>query len=142
MNIDIKKLHPNAVLPFYGSEDACGADVVATSIMFETDSQICYGIGLAFEVPKGYGAFLFPRSSVRTKELDMSNCVGVIDPDYRGEVQVTYNKLFFANTVRKYAIGERVGQLIILATPRIAYNEVEVLSDTSRGTGGHGSTGL
>jgi dUTP pyrophosphatase len=82
---------------------------------------------------------LFPRSSIFRKELLLTNCVGVVDADYRGEV-------FFKFALRDrrshvYQNGERIGQMIIMPIPAVEFVEAEELSKTERGTGGYGSTG-
>jgi dUTP pyrophosphatase len=139
MKIKIKKLHPNAVKPKYAKENDAGMDLVATEIISETPSQITYGTGLAIEIPDGMVGLTFPRSSIRNTGLTLSNCVGVIDAGYRGEIQATFNK----NGVKDdfYKVGDRVVQIIIVPHPIIQIIEVDELSESSRGIGGFGSTG-
>ena len=139
MKIKIKKLHPNAVKPKYAKESDAGMDLVATEIISETPSQITYGTGLAIEIPDGMVGLVFPRSSIRNTGLTLSNCVGVIDAGYRGEIQATFNK----NGVKDdfYKVGDRVVQIIIVPHPIIQIVEVDELSESSRGIGGFGSTG-
>jgi dUTP pyrophosphatase len=139
MKIKIKKLHPNAVKPKYAKESDAGMDLVATEIISETPSQITYGTGLAIEIPDGMVGLTFPRSSIRNTGLTLSNCVGVIDAGYRGEIQATFNK----NGVKDdfYKVGDRVVQIIIVPHPIIQIIEVDELSESSRGIGGFGSTG-
>jgi dUTP pyrophosphatase len=139
MKVKIKKLHPNAVKPKYAKESDAGMDLVATEIISETPSQITYGMGLAIEIPDGMVGLIFPRSSIRNTGLTLSNCVGVIDAGYRGELQATFNK----NGVKDefYKIGDRICQIIIVPHPIIQIVEVDELSESSRGIGGFGSTG-
>jgi dUTP pyrophosphatase len=139
MKVKIKKLHPNAVKPKYAKESDAGMDLVATEIIGETPSQITYGTGLAMEIPDGMVGLIFPRSSIRNTGLTLSNCVGVIDAGYRGEIQATFNK----NGVKDefYKVGDRVVQIIIVPHPIIQIIEVDELSESSRGIGGFGSTG-
>jgi dUTP pyrophosphatase len=139
MKVKIKKLHPNAVKPKYAKESDAGMDLVATEIISETPSQITYGTGLAIEIPDGMVGLIFPRSSIRNTGLTLSNCVGVIDAGYRGELQATFNK----NGVKDefYKIGDRIVQIIIVPHPIIQIVEVDELSESSRGIGGFGSTG-
>ena len=139
MKVKIKKLHPNAVKPKYAKESDAGMDLVATEIIGETPSQITYGTGLAIEIPDGMVGLIFPRSSIRNTGLTLSNCVGVIDAGYRGELQATFNK----NGVKDefYKIGDRIVQIIIVPHPIIQIVEVDELSESSRGIGGFGSTG-
>jgi len=136
LEIKIKKLNPNAIIPKYAHLGDAGMDVIAVSKK-ETDKFIEYGTGLAFEIPDNYVMLIFPRSSVTNKDLMLKNSVGVLDSVYRGELILRFNK--FGN--ENYKIGERIGQIIIIPYPNIKFEEVEELSETSRGDGGFGSTG-
>ncbi len=139
MKIQFKKLSKEAQKPKFGKPGDAGADLVATSIDLSRDGQIVYGTGLAVEIPEGMVGLVFPRSSVRNYDLVMSNSVGVIDRGYRGEIMVTFNlKNPWADI---YKVGDRIAQLVIMPVPLAQYVEVEELSETSRGTEGHGSTG-
>jgi dUTP pyrophosphatase len=142
MKVKLKKLHPNAVAPKFGKPGDAGADLVATSIQWSSPSQIVYGTGVAVEIPEGMVGLVFPRSSIRNYDLEMSNSVGVIDSGYRGEVMVTFNVNHLdPSFASKYDVGDRIAQLIIMPVPLIEYLVVDELSETERGTGGHGSTG-
>lgn len=92
MKVKIKKLHENAVIPSYSKNGDAGMDLTATSKEFDSDGNIVYGIGLAFEIPKGFVGLLFPRSSNAKKDLLLSNSVGVLDSGYRGEVMFKFKK--------------------------------------------------
>jgi dUTP pyrophosphatase len=139
MNVKIKKLHSDAIIPVYAKDGDAGMDIVATEIIKETDVQITYGTGIALEIPKGYVGLVFPRSSIRKKGLELSNSVGVIDSGYRGEIQATFNKTVdYPDT---YKVGERICQIMILPYPSIRFVEVEELGSSDRGEGGFGSTG-
>ncbi len=141
MKVKVKKLHTNAVAPKFGKPGDAGADLTATSIDTSRGGQVVYGTGIAVEIPEGMVGLVFPRSSVRNFPLIMSNSVGVIDSGYRGEVMVTFNltsKEWFTDL---YKVGDRIAQLIIMPVPLIEYMIVDELSETERGTGGHGSTG-
>ena len=142
MKVRIKKLNENAVIPSYAKSGDAGMDLVATSIISENDTQITYGIGLALEIPNGFVGLIFPRSSVRKTRLMLSNCVGVVDSGYRGELQATFNKIN-QNSIAEndYKVGDRVAQIMIIPHPPIEFKEVNDLSETERGEGGFGSTG-
>ena len=141
MKVNFKKLTPEAQKPKFGKPGDAGADLVATSVQLK-DNQVIYGTGLAVEIPEGMVGLVFPRSSIRNYDLEMSNSVGVIDSGYRGEVMVTFNvNHLVPSFASKYDVGERIAQLVIVPVPLIQYSEVEELSETSRGEGGHGSTG-
>lgn len=143
LNVKIKKLNENAVIPTYAHATDAGMDLVATSMNIDEYGNVVYGTGLAFEIPVGYVGLVFPRSSNSKKDLILSNSVGVIDSGYRGEVTFKFKfKLYTRdNGELVYNIGERVGQIIIMPYPKIVYEVVEELSESDRGTGGYGSTG-
>jgi len=142
MKVRIKKLNENAVIPSYAKDGDAGMDLVATSIISENDTQITYGIGLALEIPNGFVGLIFPRSSVRKTRLMLSNCVGVVDSGYRGELQATFNKINNDSVSESdYKVGDRIAQIMIIPYPPIEFDEVAELSDTERGEGGFGSTG-
>jgi dUTP pyrophosphatase len=114
-------------------------DLTATSIVDDA-FQVTYGTGIAVEIPEGYVGLIFPRSSIRKYQLQLSNSVGVIDSGYRGEIQFTFNKTGGVPS-KKYEVGDRVGQLIIMPFPPVTPVESDSLSDSERGDGGFGSTG-
>jgi dUTP pyrophosphatase len=142
MKVRIKKLNENAVIPSYAKDGDAGMDLVATSIISNTSTQITYGIGLALEIPKGFVGLIFPRSSVRKTRLMLSNCVCVIDSGYRGELQATFNKINNDSVSENdYKVGDRIAQIMIIPHPEVEFEEADELSDTERGEGGFGSTG-
>lgn len=141
--INIKKLNENAVIPTYGSEFSAGADLYA---LLDEDINIAPGetklikTGLALEIPVGYAGLIYARSGLATKQgLAPANCVGVVDSDYRGEVMVALHN--HSQEERTISNGERIAQLVITPFLKVSFNEKEELEDTSRGTGGFGSTG-
>ena len=138
MKIKLKKLHANAVAPKFGKPGDAGVDLVATSVDYSRENQVVYGTGIAVEIPEGMVGLVFPRSSVRNYELMLSNAVGVIDSGYRGEIMATF---VMGDPDKTYKIGDRIAQLIIMPVPLVEYIIVDELSETERGTGGHGSTG-
>jgi dUTP pyrophosphatase len=138
--VKVKKLDPNAVIPSYSKVGDAGMDLTITSIKENTTFDVSYGFGIAMEIPKGYVGLVFPRSSVRNQDLILSNCVGVIDSGYRGEIQATFKKTNGLDSL-KYNVGERGAQIIILPYPQVFMTEVPELSNSERGEGGFGSTG-
>ena len=143
MKINIKKLTETAILPERGSAYAAGYDLIADiqeNVEIKPHETKLIGTGLAMEIPEGYFGGIFARSGLSSKEgLRPANCVGVVDADYRGEVKVVlFNHSKQPQTLEP---NERVAQLIITPVLTPAYEEVEELSDTSRGVGGFGSTG-
>lgn len=143
LKVNIKKLNQNAVIPSYSKNGDAGMDLVSTEIISETTQQITYGTGISMEIPKGYVGLVFPRSSIRKYDLALTNCVGVIDSGYRGELQATFKKTNWlkGNESEKYQIGDRIAQIMIIPYPQIKFEEVSELSNSDRGMGGFGSTG-
>lgn len=144
MEIKIKKLHENAVIPSYSKYGDAALDLTATSKEFDKHGNVVYGTGLAFEIPKGFVGLLFPRSSNSKQDLILSNSVGVLDSGYRGEVMFKFKSTLWQGSYGfgcNYNVGDRIGQIIILPYPQIEFKEVEELTETERGQGGYGSTG-
>lgn len=141
MNVKVKKLKNTAYMPTKGSQDSAGWDLYAASdYVIPPGEVVKVGTGLSMEVDPMFWIGIFARSGLATKQgLRPANCVGVVDPDYRGEVIVAlYNDSYESHIVRA---GDRIAQMIIL--PIYNYNVIEVneLDDTERGAGGFGSTG-
>lgn len=141
--VRVKKLHPNAVLPTYGSAEAAGADLYACleeAVTIAPGEVYWVPTGIALEVPRGCAGLVYARSSLGAKRgLAPANKVGVVDSDYRGEVKVVL--LNHSNQPQTLQPGERVAQFVITPVLQPAYEEVDELTDTSRGEGGFGSTG-
>lgn len=139
MQVKVKKLHPEAIIPKYAKQGDAGLDLTAVSEEWnENNSMVTYSTGLSIEIPEGYVGLLFPRSSVCKTSLNLSNSVGVIDSGYRGEIMLKYR---YPEEGLVYDLGDRVGQLIIMPYPQIELIEAEELSSTERGEGGYGSSG-
>ena len=142
MKVRFKKLVPEAVAPYQATDGSAGWDLTATSMELIQGKKAIYGTGLSVEIPKGYVGLLFPRSSIHNKTLRLSNSVGVIDSDYRGEVKAVFDRLSdWPYAWEIYQPGDRICQLIILPVPTIEWEESEELTNTQRGEGGYGSTG-
>lgn len=134
-----KKLHPDAITPTYATDGAACIDLYASHEAI-VQAPTAIGTGIAFEVPEGYAMLVFSRSGHGFKDgIRLANCVGVIDSDYRGEVAIKlHNDAWIAKHIAK---GDRIAQAMLVPVPRIELEEVAVLGDTARGTGGFGSTG-
>lgn len=143
MEVKIKKLDSRAIIPTYSKPGDAGMDITAISMKFE-ENYIEYGTGLSFEVPEGYVMLIFPRSSVSNKDLILTNSVGVLDSGYRGELRFRYRVVKPVGKLKMdlYNPGDRIGQIMIIPYPIIEFTEVEELSDSVRGEGGFGSTGI
>ena len=138
MKVKIKKLHPEATIPSYAKPGDAGMDLTAVDVSTPGGKHITYHTGLAIEIPEGHVGLLFPRSSVYKTGQTLSNCVGVIDSGYRGEIMLKYTLSPYG---LEYQVGERVGQLIIMPYPHVEFVEENELTQTERGEGGYGSTG-
>lgn len=147
MKVKFKKVHQDAVAPYKTYKEDCCYDVVATSCEEIAPNVWKYGIGLAFEIDhtdvQAYGGNLAidfrPRSSVWKTGMVLSNCIGTVDELYRGEVSAVFYHVLPA--MPRYAVGDRIGQIMLTWSPDIEFVENEVLSSTVRGAGGYGSTG-
>lgn len=143
MNIKFKRLTENAIAPVKAHASDAGFDLTCSSITTEINERgqliIVYHTGLAFEIPEGYFGALVPRSSIANKTLTLTNCIGVIDAGYRGEVMA---KMKATTDVipAVYKEGERFAQLLILPVPEVQFEESTELSESDRGEDGYGST--
>lgn len=139
-SIRVKKLVPGAVLPKKAHASDAGFDLVAVSVEEDRKREIVtYHTGIAMEIPEGYVGLVFPRSSVYKHQLVLSNCVGVIDSGYRGEILFKYRVM--QPHVSRYCSGDRIGQIVIVQLPEFEMVEAEDLSESNREAGGFGSTG-
>jgi len=144
MELKIKKLHPDAILPTYGSSGAAGADLYALPegdpIVINPGETVFIHTGLSMAIPEGYVGLNFARSGLAAKRgLAPANKVGVIDSDYRGELMVAlHNHGSFPQIVEP---GDRVAQFLIVPVIQASFCEVDALDETDRGAGGFGSTG-
>ena len=143
VNVNIKKLSERAVVPSYGSEYAAGADLYAcveSDIEIKPHTTVVVPTGIAIELPQGFAGLIYARSGLATKKgLAPANKVGVVDPDYRGEVKVALHN--HSETAQTVGVGERIAQLVITPYLTAQFVECETLSETVRGEGGFGSTG-
>ena len=145
VDVKVKKLVPEAVIPFYAKPGDAGMDITCTSFEYDKEHDCyMYHSGLAFELPKDYVMLIFPRSSNRKTDYYLCNHVGVLDSGYRGELMFAYkNRTDDRLNYQKppYQVGDRIGQIIILPYPIVQMIESDSLEESERGTGGFGSTG-
>lgn len=139
LSIKIKKLHKDAVMPTKAHATDAGYDLYAASTSVDKNYNVVYGTGIAVEIPAGYVGLVFPRSSIASKDIMLSNSVGVIDSGYRGEIMAKFKRV--TGEFNSYQVGDRIAQLIIIPYPEVVFVEVDELSDSDRGVGGYGSTG-
>ena len=138
------KLSENAVMPKRATPGAAGMDLCACiekNVLLKSGERTLIHTGIAVALPSSeYVALLFARSGLAIKHgITLSNSVGVIDSDYRGEICVGLCNL--GDEDYTISPGERIAQLVITKVETPEPVEVEFLDDTARGTGGFGSTG-
>lgn len=157
--IKIQLLHPNAVLPSKAHHGDAAYDLRCVKIEDKGD-YVEYSLGIASEIPEGWAAFIYPRSSISNYELTLTNCVGVIDSGYRGEWKARFRRVATSGTIYKhghfststdlncvqlgdalYRLGEKVAQVVFQKLPDVTLVQADSLSDSQRGTGGFGSSG-
>ena len=143
VNVKIKRLDENAIVPTYGSEFSAGADLYYVGnepLTIEAGKTELVHTGIAMEIPEGLVGLIFARSGLATKRsLAPANKVGVIDSDYRGEIMVALHN--HSNEAQTIEAKERIAQLVLVPYISAAFEETDELGDTARGAGGFGSTG-
>lgn len=147
MQMRIKKLNTTAVVPTYGTASAAGCDLYANLTDMDGVIDIAPGTtrsvktGIAMEIPEGYAGFIYARSGLASKRgLRPANCVGVVDSDYRGEVIVA---LYNDSKEHQFIYhGDRIAQMVICSYIKPDLIVADELTETSRGGGGFGSTGI
>ena len=142
MRLNIRRLDSTVPLPTYGTGESAGFDLAASHDLTIAPGQVALvRTGLVIEVPSGHSLAIFARSSTPLKRgLMVANGVGIVDPDYSGpNDEVMIQLLNFTDAEVQVQRGDRLAQGIILPVPRITWNEVTTLRDTTRG--GFGATG-
>lgn len=143
INLKIKKISKLAQLPTYATEGAAGMDLYAANeepITLAPLERKLVPLGFTMELPAGYEAQIRPRSGMAIKRgITLSNCVGTVDEDYRGEVCVGLVNL----SREDYTItaGDRIAQMVVAPVTKAIIIEADELAETVRGEGGFGSTG-
>jgi dUTP pyrophosphatase len=140
--LKVKKLNPDAILPKYAKEGDAGLDLCSIcEMIIKPRERWIVPTGLAIELLPGYEAQIRPRSGLAAKKgITVLNSPGTVDAGYRGELSVIIfnagDEVFFINK------GDRIAQMVINKFETVEIEEVKELSDTSRGAGGFGSSGL
>jgi dUTP pyrophosphatase len=131
-------------IPAYATEHSAGMDLcaaVANDVVIEPGKRALVPTGLSIALPEGYEAQVRPRSGLALKNgITVLNSPGTIDADYRGEVQVILANL--SDAAFTITRGMRIAQMVVAAYARVEWQQVEILNETARGSGGFGSTGL
>jgi dUTP pyrophosphatase len=143
VTIKVKKLHPDARLPSFGTAGAAGADLFAVldcNYPLGPGETARIPLGFACEIPPGYEIQVRPRSGLAARyAVTVTNSPGTVDCDFRGEMMVLL--INHGPTTIYIAPGDRVAQAVVNAVPKVEYVLVDELGDTGRGAGGFGSTG-
>lgn len=145
MDIKILKLRDSAIIPTRATFGSAGYDLHAclnSDVSISCGQLLKIPCGFAIETPFGFSSFIFSRSGLATKYgICLANGVGVVDSDYRGELQVCLTRI---SDGVPYVIhhGDRIAQLIVMKVESLNFVPVSQLSDSSRGNGGFGSTGF
>lgn len=143
MELKFKKLHVEAKTPTRAYEHPGGYDLYSVEKTYDSLSKtFMYSTGIAFEIPTGYVGLVMPRSSIgMSTGLMLTNGVGVIDSDYRGEIKAQFNFRGESLAGGTYIVGARCCQLVVLPLAEItALKEMDELSETQRGSKGFGSS--
>jgi dUTP pyrophosphatase len=144
MKIKVKKLIENAILPNIATAGDAGADLYCSSvnsIMLLSGERKLVPTGIAIEIPYGYVGLVHPRSGLANKYgVSIVNTPGTIDAGYRGELLI--NLINHGSSLYIISPGSRIAQLVIQKVEKPIYEFVEELSDSDRGVGGWGSTGV
>jgi dUTP pyrophosphatase len=140
--IEVRRLDPDLPLPAYAHPGDAGADLVAAE-----DAEIAPGAwvkvrtGIAVAIPEGHVGLVHPRSGLAARlGVTVLNAPGTVDAGYRGEILVNLINHDRERTV-KISRGDRIAQFVVQRVERAVFHAVDTLDDTSRGAGGHGSTG-
>ena len=140
MQINVRKVHPDATIPAYTHPGDAGFDVCAVEeMMIAPGERKMIPIGLAFEIPEGHVLLVWDKSGL-AKNHGLTNLAGVIDAGFRGESSVlVFNSSDVPYEVKK---GQKIAQMLLQKVERAELVEADALSETSRGEGGWGSTGV
>ncbi|MDN5571282.1 MAG: dUTP diphosphatase [Propionibacteriaceae bacterium] len=142
VDVLIRRLDARVPLPGYAHDGDAGADLAAAhDVMLEPGERALVGTGIALALPEGWVALVHPRSGLAAREgVTIVNAPGTVDAGYRGEIKVC-----LLNTDRRRRVilrrGDLIAQLVFQRVARAAFTEVDDLPASSRGAGGHGSTG-
>jgi dUTP pyrophosphatase len=141
--IKLVRLRPEARLPIRATPEASGFDLYAClpdpGYLDLSRHPTSVPTGIALETPFGVDVQIRPRSGLSSRGVGVT--LGTIDADYRGELLVTMY-LFGSHDTHRISHGDRIAQLVFARLATVNLFEVEVISSTDRGDGGHGSTGL
>lgn len=143
MILKVRKNNPHAIIPQYQTKDSAGADLCA---LLDEDLTIPHGqiamipTGLSFEIPSGFEIQIRARSGLASKGIMIPNAPGTIDADYRGEVKILLLNMSGSDFI--ITPNMRIAQMIMASVIQASFDITDELTETNRGEGGFGSTGL
>lgn len=140
MKIRFTKINPKAHAPERAHPTDAGWDLKAVSYEYVEGGKVKYRFGIGVELPAGHVGLIFPRSSVYKTSLRLTNCVGVVDSGYRGEISAIFDAVG-GSTPDDYVARDKVCQMIVLPYPEVEWEEASELSVADRGENGYGSSG-
>jgi dUTP pyrophosphatase len=142
VTVEVRRLDPALPLPEYAHPGDAGCDLRTTvNAELAPGERALLPTGIAIALPDGYAAFVHPRSGLAARcGVSLVNAPGTVDAGYRGEVMVVVVNLDPREAVR-FRRGDRIAQLVVQQVERVRWAEVEVLPESVRGVGGHGSSG-
>lgn len=142
LQVAVRRLDPDVPLPAYARPGDAGCDLVTTvDAVVPPGERVLLPTGIAVALPEGYAGFVHPRSGLALHHgVGLVNAPGTIDAGYRGEVKVVLVNHDLRETLHLKRL-DRVAQLVVQRVEHVAWHEVDELSETERGAGGHGSTG-
>jgi dUTP pyrophosphatase len=142
LEVLVTRLDPDVPLPAYAHAGDAGCDLVTTvDAEVEPGERVVLPTGIALALPEGYAAFVHPRSGLAAHHgVGIVNSPGTIDAGYRGEIKVILVNHDRTEPVRLRRL-DRVAQLVVQKVEQVRWQEAATLPDSSRGEGGHGSTG-
>lgn len=143
VRVPIQQLDAGLQVPAYAYEGDAGVDLrSAADVVLKPFERQLVPCGIALALPAGYAGFVLPRSGLAIKHgISLVNAPGLVDSNYRGEVKAIMVNLD-PETPFEIKRGDRIAQLVVMPVPSVSFEAVDELSETERGAGGFGSSGI
>lgn len=144
IDVDIVAMYDDSRVPEYKSKDAVGVDLHAyikeKEVTIKPHETVFIGTGIKMQIPSGIGGFIFARSGLSCKEdLAPANKVGVVDPDYRGEIKVALHNHGSETRIVKH--DDRIAQMVFMPYFMAKFHKQNTLTETERSDSGFGHSG-
>lgn len=134
-------LHDSHCQPEYKTKGSAGADLkISMDLVLLPNHAHVVSTGISLAIPEGFVGLIFPRSGLASRGITLTNSIGVIDSDYRGEIMVSLVNR--STDPVSLTHGDRVAQIVFVPVTQFPLVQIESLDSTARGTGGFGSTGV